>query len=371
MRNATWKGARLAVTIAALAVLSATATLAQGKKGGGSTPPPPTIRYSFQALGTLEGGGSHADGLNNHGDVVGRSDGHAYLSTVVDDVRTMIDLNDWLSEEDKVLWRNLNIAYAINDAGQIVGEGHVWGDPLTKAFRLMPAYTDDSGDHPAAIEFLSAAMNPKGINIWGDVTGVYETPDGYRAFVQSDGAPESLGVLYAEHNYSQGTAINAFGQVAGFSAVNPGPHTAILFTPGLGMQDLGVIKAERNGTKLSLAYDLNNAGDVVGVASAGGLSRRAFRWREGVMKDLGTLGGTSSSASGVSQFGHVVGSSQSKVSHQRPFLYQDEFGMVDVETLVVDLPAEYLNQLSVTKINDAGQIIGNVGGTGFILTPLP
>lgn len=378
MRCAAWKPILLAVTFAVLMALPATPTLAQGKKGGGTTPPPTSIRYSLELITPLGAGDLVVAGLNGHGDVVGRSDSRAYLSTVVDGTRITVDLNDLISAEDKLVWRNLNYAFAINDAGQIVGQGHHWNEPSPRGFRLTPAYVDETGSHAAVLEDLGLSIVPKGINGWGDVTGDYASPDGNRAFVLSDSGFQDLGVLYPEHNFSRGMAINAFGQVSGFSAINPGPHTAILFTPGIGMQDLGVIKPERNGTRLSLAYGLNDAGDVVGLASAGGMNtRHAFRWRAGVMQDLGTLGGTHSSAWSINNAGYIVGRAQVKDGSDRAFVFHDNFGMTNLEPLIVDLPAEFQGRLPTDslKINDAGQISGtcstDAGLRGYILTPLP
>jgi probable HAF family extracellular repeat protein len=59
------------------------------------------------------------------------------------------------------------------------------------------------------------------------------------------------------------------------------------------IQDVGTL-----GGNSSVAYDVNNAGRVSGGAAVAGGSLHAFKWDQGPVKDLGTLGGLNATAAG-------------------------------------------------------------------------
>ena len=73
------------------------------------------------------------------------------------------------------------------------------------------------------------------------------------------------------------------------------------------MTDLGTL-----GGTSSTATDINSTGQVVGWSGsnlANDHEYHAFFWEAGTMTDLGTLGGMLSSASAINATGQVVGSS--------------------------------------------------------------
>jgi probable HAF family extracellular repeat protein len=74
------------------------------------------------------------------------------------------------------------------------------------------------------------------------------------------------------------------------------------------------------------------------------------------MTDLGTLGGTDSSAMGINASGQVVGFSDTAGdAAQHAFLY-DGSAMIDLNTLID--PASDWTLSYARGINDAGQIVG-------------
>jgi probable HAF family extracellular repeat protein len=99
------------------------------------------------------------------------------------------------------------------------------------------------------------------------------------------------------------TAINAAGQIVGYSTNKAGKTRAFLWAKGT-LRGLGHL-----GGGHSWAYGINKAGQVVGKSLTASGEYHAFIWTNGVMKDLGTLGGSSSLAADVDSLGRVVGSS--------------------------------------------------------------
>jgi len=161
---------------------------------------------------------------------------------------------------------------------------------------------------------------------------------------------EDLGVLPGD---SSGGAlgINTHGDVVGWSFGQAGSR-AFLFTDANGMVALpGLPERPR-----AIARDLNDLGDVVGTANAGGTDLgHAVLWIGGSITDLGTLAtGSFSDGWGINNFGQVVGSSYtnggSGLTGVHAFLYTQAEGMVD---LTPDSDTGFAGD-----INDAGQVAG-------------
>ena len=90
--------------------------------------------------------------------------------------------------------------------------------------------------------------------------------------------------------YSEAFGINNAGQIVGDFTDRNGNYRAFLWQNGV-MTDLGTL----GGRKNSFASSINNAGQVIGSRydRNGNGNYRAFLWQNGVMTDLGTLGGIS------------------------------------------------------------------------------
>jgi probable HAF family extracellular repeat protein len=93
--------------------------------------------------------------------------------------------------------------------------------------------------------------------------------------------------------------VNDAGQIVGISVRSTSAH-AFYWTPVAGMIDLGTLP----GFDSSIGWRVNAGGQVVGTSSSRGL--RAFSWtaRNGMI-DLGSLGGFGSSAQHVNATGRL------------------------------------------------------------------
>ncbi|MFO0808598.1 MAG: PEP-CTERM sorting domain-containing protein [Gemmataceae bacterium] len=198
---------------------------------------------------------------------------------------------------------------------------------------------------------------PASVNNAGQATGyvIGNSPSapGYRAWRYTPGVGTvDLGSLGPADSNSRGSAINAAGQVVGYTNVAAGmTGGAYRFTTGVGMVNLGTL----SGDNFSQAFGINNAGQVVGVSAiAGGTTAQAFRYTDGIgMVGLGVPAGmVGSTGRAINNVGQVVITTATPTQAVRSFRYSDATGHVPLGTLGG-------TNVTAVAINDVGQVVGN------------
>ncbi len=165
-----------------------------------------------------------------------------------------------------------------------------------------------------------------------------------------------------------GCAVLASGLMAPVEGGKPKPpppppvHYQLTFLDKLGHSD-------------SLAYDINNAGDVVGVVNDGqGTSGRAFLYEAstGIVHDVNDLAGdtqgwTATEARGINQLGQIVGTAVDANGTTRGFLLDRT---VQPPRFVV-LPESGPGSQGARAINNLGDIVGvREGGYLVLWSPI-
>jgi probable HAF family extracellular repeat protein len=320
--------------------------------------------YKYIDLGMLDGYvNSEASGINDIGQVVGSAWreydenfpwGEAFL---------------WQEGQMHGLglldpWGEYSRGRAINNLGQIVGEG----------------------DNPSFHSFLSAAdgtlqdlylnngneSTAYDINDLGQVVGFslkYYFP---QAYIWEEGLETELGEEYGE---SYAFAINNKGQVVGSRIPMSGTDeygqpmlsglTAFLWENAL-VTDLDLAGA---------ATDINEEGQIVGFIKDQNRGERAFLWEDRTVTELGDLGGEDSRAEAINDAGQIIGASRLpgpdalSPGHYSATLW--ERGRVRDLNQLTDSDGAHLQWAK--DINNHGQIVGRAlaGETAhaFLLFP--
>jgi probable HAF family extracellular repeat protein len=228
-----------------------------------------------------------------------------------------------------------SLPFDVNDAGQYVyrataPDGHVFTARYNPADGSVTTASDKNPQYPVCL------------NNFGDMAFTVGTVGGQgpmQTILYTDAA--GAVVVASGLNYRP-YAINDYKQFCG--SVNPSGFTAderaFRITPGSPSTILTL------SSQSSRASDINNAGDVVGSyypAAIANDKQHAFLYTDaGGFKDLGTLGGTFSTAGSLTQRdtsgnAYVVGTSTASGKNGAPqigFLYHASFGMVDLQKLI-------------------------------------
>jgi len=237
------------------------------------------------------------------------------------------------------------VARDLNDRGQAVGSG--WNETLEwpgKAIRWTNGTAEILGTLPGATTSEAFAINATGVVVGGSPSpGAALSP---RAFLfRDDTGMVPLFNASGNHAYD----INDAGQVVGYYAA--GDYHAFRWSDGV-LEDLGVLP----NFARSFGFAVNSVGQVAGSSStATGNSEHVIRYTDGIgLEDLGG-GGETNKGWGINRSGAVVGQGRPGGGLLRAFLYTDVDGLQDLRNLIEN-PADWFLYLA-TDINDAGQIV--------------
>lgn len=256
---------------------------------------------------------------------------------------------------------NANCAIPFNanaNAGDCFVEHPVlWHNGKLSDLRLLPGGANGQTDW-ISDSGLVAGWSENGLT---DPMGL---PVGRAVLWTKDGKTIDLGAVPGGTE-SLATAVNNHGLVVGFSnndipdafsmAGLPTQTRAFLWKNGV-IRDLGTL-----GGPDALAFLVNERGQISGQAYTNSTPSQAFGiptqqpffWENGKMVDIGTLGGTLGSPSWMNNRGQVVGfSTEVTDQNSHAFLWDKEEGLKDLGFL----PGGTFG--NAFWINDAGEIVG-------------
>jgi probable HAF family extracellular repeat protein len=228
-------------------------------------------------LGSLGGGNSVANDINDVGMVTGQSwtndnSSHAFIWTsgLMRDIGTLGGKN--------------SVGRSINFHGQVAGESEIGAGSTTRAFRFTEA--DGMVDLGALVGGTNSSAY--GINNNGQVVGESATGPIIRSSVRSRGFSfygthaflwtEGVGMMDLGFGggTSRATAINNYEVVVGWSTRVNGTDYAFSWTRAGGMVDLNTLLPLNSGWVLMEANGINDKGQITGYGLHNGAGR-AFR----------------------------------------------------------------------------------------------
>ena len=247
--------------------------------------------------------------------------------------------------------------------------------PLDPASPLSPSGAQQNLTGASAIDIFPGAPgngqrgDARGLNDVGQVTGtlldLYGNPDAvpYR-WTPGAGFVLLSGVCCGT---AWGSDINNVGMIAGTSQISFTSGTRAFRAVGTTMTKLDTLPNSLVDGD-TRAFAINASGLIVGDATTATFQQHAVLWAaNNSVRDLGTLGGSRSSATDINDAGQVIGTSYlvGDVT-QHFFLWSSSSGMQDLTQMLGSIT-------SLAAINNAGQIAGTflVSGAShaFLYTP--
>jgi probable HAF family extracellular repeat protein len=226
--------------------------------------------------------------------------------------------------------------------------------------------------YPPSANVSGAYVIGYGLNNGGEVVGnvggvIGNAP--VQPFVYQQGSSQLLPYLATPEDYATASAINLNGIIVGESSnAGLGVGNAVSWQGGV-LTDLGSLYYQSNIPAQSSAAAVNSKGDAVGsaVVEAGTgnsitFTTHAALYSGGAVTDLGTLGGNSSEALGISDSGVIVGDAQLPLVQVQGGYPSHAFAYDGTLHDLGVLPGGFSS--SATAINASGTIVGWSGLSG-------
>ncbi len=326
----------------------------------------PAAAQGYQAveLETLGGSASHAQAINNAGDVAGYSflPGDTTIHAARWDDAQVTDLG--------APGGTYSLALGINAAGRVAGFSLALDDPADRGQAIVWNGTTPTilGTPPGTDGSLALGLNNAGRVVGSSsLLGSGEQ----RATVWAGGTGTLLPTLGGSN--SEATAINSAGRIAGFSTLAGSQEGRAVVWNGNTITALDTL-----GGTYGRASDINNRGQVVGTSRlANEVDVHATLWNGTTATDLGTLGGSESLAMAINNQGQVVGQATTTGGARHAVLW-DGGTAIDLNLrLDPETVAEGWVLMHAFDINDRGQIVADGINSvtneyrAFVLTPVP
>jgi probable HAF family extracellular repeat protein len=297
--------------------------------------------YTVTNLGRLS-----PTAINIWGQVAGNLDGQAFIWSQFAGRKGLGTLTGGTS----------SYAAGINDLGAVTGTADGPGTVISSGIPLF------EGEPPPPNQQCSDLTQPF---VWTPKNGM-----------QGLGAIEVLQPVDAPFDWCEipfyGSGINDLGQVVGYTTVYSTYQYALLWTSAGGITFLAGDLGAGNWPP-TMANGVNNKGQVLGQSDNSPYAGHATSWKNGVATDLATLDGGASSANGVNDLGQIVGWSTTTLLSEDGCW---GFGLGDITACPMNavlwkpngqiinlgtLPGDAFS--SASNISLFGQVIGSSGNT--------
>jgi probable HAF family extracellular repeat protein len=318
-------------------------------------------RYTVTDIGTLGGLESYCTAISNNGWIVGGA------KNTLGQTKAFRFRNGEMTNLGSLPGLLYASANGVNEHGDVVGVSaaavNLFGSTaqpwLVRNQQWLDLDPFNNGVYATAMDINSAGV------VIG--TNSFTGAGSVESFVWSSGLPQALNGLVGDTcRIHYGTSINDMGVSVGYSAAPGvcGDERAYVHAGGL-MMELGTL-----GGSNSRANNINEAGEIVGFAELPTGQNRAAVWRNGQISSLGTLGGSSFAVDNNND-DVIVGYFIDNRNLQRACVWLNG-NMLDLNALID--PATGWRLLIATGVNDDGYIVGqgrNPQGRlrGFVLTP--